>query len=236
VIGDWYLDDANGDVYEKTGAATWTLRDNLTGPTGAQGPAGLAGSKWFSGTGAPSGVLGAVGDFYLDDANGDVYEKTGVSTWTLQDNLTGPTGADGPLVEYYEAYGPTANQSLDATGVIADFDTPRNTSGDFTNDGAGTITLTGAPGDYFVHAEITLDDSASTARTVEWWLEKNGTEINNSRRQVFIDRAANRHYSSTWIPQFATNDTIRLKVKQNAGTNFQLLAEKGSISLHRVGD
>ena len=65
----------------------------LQGPTGATGAAGAAGALWRSGTGAPAGALGIVGDWYLNDANGDVYEKTGASTYTLRDNLTGPQGA-----------------------------------------------------------------------------------------------------------------------------------------------
>jgi hypothetical protein len=113
IVGDWYLNDANGDIYEKTGASTWTVRDNLTGPqgiqgiqgiqgvqgptgnTGSTGSTGAPGEKWFSGTGAPAGATGIVGDWYLNDANGDIYEKTGASAWTLRDNLTGPQGPQG---------------------------------------------------------------------------------------------------------------------------------------------
>jgi len=40
VIGDWYLRTTNYDIYEKTGASTWTPRGNLEG---AQGPAGADG-------------------------------------------------------------------------------------------------------------------------------------------------------------------------------------------------
>ena len=124
-VGDWYLDQTSGDVYEKTGSTTWTLRTNIKGPTGAtgatgaqgpqgttgsqgpqgnpgtpgatgsQGPAGAPGSIWRSGTGAPAGSLGIVGDWYENDANGDIYEKTGASAYTLRDNLTGPQGAQG---------------------------------------------------------------------------------------------------------------------------------------------
>lgn len=119
IIGDWSLDTATGDVYEKTGAATWTLRANIrgpqgiqgltgttgaTGPTGNDGPTGPTGPTgatgqaevWYSGAGAPSGATGAVGDWYLNQTNGDVYEKTGASTWTLRANITGPTGPQGP--------------------------------------------------------------------------------------------------------------------------------------------
>jgi collagen type I alpha len=116
-IGDWYLNSANGDYYEKTGASAWTLRGNLRGPqgvqgpqgstgatgaqgatgaTGAQGAAGTPGEVWFTGSGAPAAATGIVGDWYLDSANGDYYEKTGASSWTQRGNLRGPTGAQGP--------------------------------------------------------------------------------------------------------------------------------------------
>jgi hypothetical protein len=69
------------------------------GPAGAQGPQGVAGTPgetWFTGSGAPADATGIVGDWYLDSVNGDYYEKTGASTWTLRGNLEGPQGAVGP--------------------------------------------------------------------------------------------------------------------------------------------
>jgi hypothetical protein len=72
----------------------YTLKGDVL--TGQQGPPGTPGSKWYSGTGAPPAGLGVPGDWYLNDATGAVYEKTGPSTWTLRDNLTGPPGAPGP--------------------------------------------------------------------------------------------------------------------------------------------
>lgn len=92
IVGDWYLDSANGDYYEKTGTSTWTLRGNLKGATGTTG---TAGEKWFTGSGAPAGATGSVGDWYLDSATGDYYEKTGASTWTSRGNLRGPQGIPG---------------------------------------------------------------------------------------------------------------------------------------------
>jgi Collagen triple helix repeat (20 copies) len=116
IIGDWYENDANGDIYEKTGASAYTLRDNLTGPqgsagaTGSQGPKGDTGSQgiqgvqgpqgaaegWYSGAGAPSGATGVIGDWYLDSTSGDIYEKTASAVWTLRANIKGPTGSQGP--------------------------------------------------------------------------------------------------------------------------------------------
>src|SRR5690606_4015079 len=51
---------------------------------------------WRSGNGAPAGSLGNVGDWYLDEQTGNVYEKTGASTWTLRSNIQGPEGPQGP--------------------------------------------------------------------------------------------------------------------------------------------
>ncbi len=72
-----------------------------TGPQGDQGARGPAGrgSKWFSGSGVPPATLGdsVPGDFYIDLASagagrGDVYEKTGPTTWTARGNLEGALG------------------------------------------------------------------------------------------------------------------------------------------------
>ena len=82
-----------------------------TGATGSQGPAGTPGEKWWTGSGAPAGATGAVGDFYLDSANGDYYEKTGSSAWTLRGNLKGPQGATG-------AQGPQGPQGVSGASTF----------------------------------------------------------------------------------------------------------------------
>lgn len=85
VVGDWALDTAAGaglgDVYEKTGVSTWTLRTNIKGTDGIDGSGGMV---LVTQSGAPAGGTGAVGDFSVDRDTGDLYEKTGVSTWTLR--------------------------------------------------------------------------------------------------------------------------------------------------------
>jgi titin len=68
----------------------------VVGPAGPTGSAGVVGSIWRTGAGAATGsTTGAIGDFYLNTANGDYYEKTGASVYTLRGNLTGPTGSSG---------------------------------------------------------------------------------------------------------------------------------------------
>jgi hypothetical protein len=76
------------------------------GPEGPEGPAstvpgppGTPGEQWFAGSGAPSGAMGIVGDWYIDNVSGDFYEKTGASTWTVRGQLAGPPGAPGAGVE-----------------------------------------------------------------------------------------------------------------------------------------
>ena len=115
-VGDYYLNTANGDFHEKTGASTWTLRVNLTGPAGTNGTNGtngLNGATIRSGSGAPAGGLGAVGDYYLNTANGNFHEKTGASTWTLRVNLTGPQGPVGSV----GATGPAGSRIYVDSGV-----------------------------------------------------------------------------------------------------------------------
>lgn len=66
-----------------------------TGSVGDTGSAGVPGEQWYSGSGAPAGATGVVGDWYLDTATGDVYEKTGASAWTIRGNIKGPKGDTG---------------------------------------------------------------------------------------------------------------------------------------------
>ena len=61
VVNDFYLNTSNGDYYKKTGASTWTLQANLTGPQGATGAAGATGSQGIQGVAGPTGATGAAG-------------------------------------------------------------------------------------------------------------------------------------------------------------------------------
>jgi len=54
------------------------------------------GSKFHTGSGAPANELGKKHDLYVNTDNGDYYKKTAVSAWSVQGNLTGPQGAQGP--------------------------------------------------------------------------------------------------------------------------------------------
>lgn len=99
--------------------------NNLRGPRGPQGIQGdpgvngTDGATWFTDDGFPSGAVGEINDLYLNTFNGDYYLKTGASTWTLQGNLTGPTGPQGPAgvgAKYFQTL--VGSTSLGAAATV----------------------------------------------------------------------------------------------------------------------
>ncbi|MFA8438177.1 immunoglobulin-like domain-containing protein [Pueribacillus sp. YX66] len=89
--GDSYLDLITGDLYKRD-SNSWNKIGNLKGADGAPGEPG---TKWYTGDGKPNTTLGNIGDLYLNNENGDVYEKT-ADGWKKIANLEGPTGPAGP--------------------------------------------------------------------------------------------------------------------------------------------
>lgn len=65
-------------------------------PAPANGVAGANGATWLNGAGVPSSAAGSVGDYYLDNATGNYYQKIDATTWTLKGTLSGPAGPTGP--------------------------------------------------------------------------------------------------------------------------------------------
>jgi hypothetical protein len=104
------------------------------GQPGADGAAGAPGEKWFTQAGAPAGGTGTVGDWSVNSSNGDYFEKTATSLWTLRGNLRGPTGNDGPT-------GPTG-----ATGPIGPAGATGATGATGPAGSAGPTGPTGATG------------------------------------------------------------------------------------------
>ncbi len=149
-----YLNKINGDLYNKK-TGSWVLEINIRGPQGAQGiagsdgapgmvgTAGAAGTKWLYGTTAPGSGFGDTTNLYINTTTGDVYEKTGLSTWTPRGNLKGPPGAGGAVsageyvttasanqTAFTSTYAlPAANEKITITrnGVILPFTKSVNT-------------------------------------------------------------------------------------------------------------
>mgnify|MGYP001825924981 CR=1 FL=1 len=66
-LGDMYLDNLTGDIYYKSGVATWSLSTNIEGPTGPQGIQGIQGIQGDQGI---QGIQGIQGDPGADGADG----------------------------------------------------------------------------------------------------------------------------------------------------------------------
>lgn len=117
------------------------------GVDGQDGTNGVNGATWLGGSGVPSSGIGNVNDFYLDNTSGDVYKKTGASTWTLQLNIKGAAGSNG-------TNGADGSDGIDGTkwlggasapssgiGVVGDWYFNTTTSDVYLKTGVSTWTL-----------------------------------------------------------------------------------------------
>jgi hypothetical protein len=175
--GDYYLDKSTGNLYGPKTSSGWGTPLSLSsgqggsgaqgpagpqgppGASGAQGPAGpqgaqgTPGSQFLSGSGAPAGTLGNIGDFYLDKTGYFLYGPKTANGWgtpTLLRGAQGPQGPAGPAgvagSQIYSGTGaPAAN-----LGIIGDYYIDKSTVnfyGPKTANGWGTpIALGGGSG------------------------------------------------------------------------------------------
>lgn len=179
--GDYYLNTVSGDWFGPKASGTWGAAiTNLTGPQGIQGiqgiqgPTGPPGTVWHSGTGAPAGGTGVVGDFYFDQDSGDYYEKTGASTWTpignLNINLTTPIKNETPggLINGSNTTFTTANGYVSGTLEVYRNGIRLKGGGDDYTETVGGFTMTTAPAtgarllvDYFESTTAAFDETSS---------------------------------------------------------------------------
>lgn len=91
VEGDYYLDRTAAELYGPKTPEGWGTPITLRGPAGADGQDGADGSQIYAGEGAPDAGIGAVGDYYLDKANYDLYGPKTTSGWGDPLNLQATT-------------------------------------------------------------------------------------------------------------------------------------------------
>lgn len=180
--GDYYLNTANGDVFQHGGSVGWNFAGNIkgatgdtgpqgaagatgaTGATGASGSDGIDGNRWFHGTGAPSDGLGVDDDYYLDTLTGDVYNHGGSVGWNYSGNIRGPTGATG-------ATGPQgATGATGAQGPAGSGGGGGSSSIWFHGSGAPSDSL-GSDGDYYF--DTATGDIYNHGGSVGWNLSFN---------------------------------------------------------------
>jgi Domain of unknown function (DUF4082)/Collagen triple helix repeat (20 copies) len=68
----------------------------VQGPLGSPGPPGTPGEVWYSGAGTPSTSFGAVGDWYLNETNGDFYEYVAAAAGAAIREYTAETPNEDP--------------------------------------------------------------------------------------------------------------------------------------------
>jgi len=85
VDGDFYIDVTAAMLYGPKTSGAWGTGLSLTGPSG---------SIWRDGQGIPSGSLGSDGDYYLDDATGNVHLKI-AGTYSVVANIKGAAVLNG---------------------------------------------------------------------------------------------------------------------------------------------
>ncbi len=113
VDGDFYIDTAADAIYGPKTSGAWGSATNLVGPkgdpgaqgdSGAQGNPGADGRTVLSGSGDPSGGVGAEGDFYIDTTANAIYGPKTSGAWGSATNLVGPQGDPGTGVVPQGAY------------------------------------------------------------------------------------------------------------------------------------
>lgn len=95
------------------------------GTPGATGPAGADGTIWLTGSGVPAGGLGAIGNYYLNSINGDVYVKTGASTWAERTGWRGLGDQYGASIT--DGFNPSGCFSTPSFSAPAPFSMPSGT-------------------------------------------------------------------------------------------------------------
>lgn len=192
------------------------------------GTNGTDGSTILSGSGAPAGETGNVGDYYINTANQDFYKKTGTSTWTLLFNLKGdsgssflqdsgvPSNGDGNDGDTYldTATGDIYLKTAGAWAVTCNIFGAAGADGTaiFTNQFPNTATL----GTSF---EILNASNNGTARTA--WslaantLAANGDEINIFARFVYVGNSLSNQIVKTTFNSNQLNPLAPFKVASN---------------------
>ena len=116
-IGDYYLDTATGNVYNKLNNTTWVLITNITGPQGPAGATGLTGPQGLAGAAGPQGPQGIQGLPGLSGTNG-TNGINGLNAATL--TTVEPAGVNCATGGVKLEFGPDINSNglLDAGEIV----------------------------------------------------------------------------------------------------------------------
>lgn len=104
VNGEGYLIDGHFWVWADApgGGGSYSDAGNIQGPAGAQGPQGLKGDKGDTGTlwivlsRAPGTADGRIGDYFLNSATLEFFQKTSSTNWASMGHMGGGNVYDAP--------------------------------------------------------------------------------------------------------------------------------------------
>jgi hypothetical protein len=133
----WHSTFQASDLYmrQRLAGGSWSAAIRVVGEKGDDGPTGPrgpSGATWHRGSSAPSSSLGSIGDFYYRYSNGNIYVKTGSSTWSLDGNIMGDDGADGD--RWHSGVGAPSG----SLGTIGDFYLRTSTNQVYEKTGSST--------------------------------------------------------------------------------------------------
>lgn len=196
----------------------------IQGPTGSQGPAGVNANRWRSGVGVPSNALGSVDDYYLNTANGDVYQKTASTVWTLIADISGPVGSG--VLGNWGAFWSTVTQT-NAVANTAQAMTLNATDVDSNGvslvDGSKLTVLNA--GVYNIQFSAQFDKTDAGADFADIWLRKNGSNVSytNTRIQL-MDNDGKMVPAWNFVLELNANDYVEI-YWSSPDTAIRILAE-----------
>ncbi|WP_350105543.1 tail fiber domain-containing protein [Fulvivirga sp.] len=225
----------------------------------------------MQGPATPAGGTGNVGDFFLNTTNGDVFEKTGASTWSNIGNIQGTDGLDGDrysttsttsesigtgaksfTVETGLAYsaGQTALIAIDGSnfmeGTVTSYSGSTLNVNVITTTGAGsssswTINLNGAPGpageDAYIYVGYADDAAGTNFSTTSGTREYIGFVTSNTTLTPVVGDFSSftqfRDLSANGDMLQATYDTNTNNIVDNAESAQSL---SGTITTAQISD
>ena len=161
-----------------------------TGATGATGPAGtngLTGAIILNGTGVPATSLGVNGDYYLNTANDDFYNKVS-GTWTIITNIRGSTGSTGATGATGTAGATGATGAVGATGATGAAGAVGAT-GPMGPTGPAGSGVTFISNDTYAQSSIPLSVDYKTVANVSFTATSNGYVVLNVNAMAIITGA-----------------------------------------------
>lgn len=217
-----------GTVTALTPASAPTVGITGTAPTQTINFGIPSGAEWLQGAVVPATGTGIVGDWYINTATSDYYEKTGAAVWTLRGNLKGLTGNTGPAPTLNTptitplAVGAAPTIGMTGTNPYTiNFGIPASAT--WFNGTAPPATGTGIVGDYYLVSSATgLGDVYKKTAAATWTLQGNirgaaGTgSLSTSGTAVTGNLTEFTDTSGTLIDDagFAATDVMRLSQTQ----------------------